>query len=112
MFDSASLFSVAPLEEIVINLIPVPAHPNTVFDDEAFRAAVARSVSLDAAEKVAVLKRVSELTQEQIDRLFVIFAEEAAALGALALKHGAEMQGEEEARRRRASFRALPGGRT
>ena len=111
MFEPNNPFAVSPLEEVVINLLPVPSHPNTTFNDDALRAAVARSVSLDAMEKATVLKHVPEFTQEQIDAVFAIFAEEAAAFGALMVKHEAETRGEEEAQHRRASFHVLPGGR-
>jgi len=107
-------FFVSPLEVVIINQVPVPEHPNTRFDDDAFRNAVAHSVSLTADEKVVTLRSVPTLTQEQIDTLFGIFAREAARFEVVAEKFLIAAEAEEagrEAVRRRAAFTVLPGGR-
>jgi len=105
---------VSPLEAIIINLIPVPAHPETTFDDDSFRSAVARSASLTPEAKVGVIEAVSTYTQEQIERLLAIFAEEAESLDALSralLALRERDEAEEEALVRRRSFKLIRGGK-
>jgi hypothetical protein len=76
------------LEEILINTLPVPAHPETTFDDAVFRSAVARSVSITPEEKVSIIAAVPSLTQKQVDCLLGIFADEAAAFDVLVEQAG------------------------
>jgi hypothetical protein len=104
---------VSPLEAMIINLIPVPAHPETTFDDDAFRSAVARSASLAPEEKVAFIEAVPTFTQKQIERLLAILTEEAEELDALSravLAACDRHEAKDEALVRRGTFTVIRGG--
>lgn len=105
---------VPPLEATIINLLPVPAHPDTTFDDAAFRDAVAHSASLDAEEKVNLIAAIPRLKQEQIDQIIAILSDEAeqiATLSSRLLDLHEQETAEREAVVRRASFTLLRGER-
>jgi uncharacterized glyoxalase superfamily protein PhnB len=112
-FESLDFF-VSPFEAMMINLLPVPAHPATTFDDVAFRDALAHSRSLTPEEKVDILRSVPQFSQEQIDTVLLILAEEAEKFGALADRLLVDTAGEgarDGAAARRATFTLIRGGR-
>jgi hypothetical protein len=111
-FQSLDFF-VSPFEALMINLVPVPAHPATTFDDATFRDVLAHSRSLSPEEKVDILGSVAQFTQKQIDTLLLILADEAEKFGALADRLLVDAAGDEarEAAARRATFTLIRGGR-
>jgi uncharacterized glyoxalase superfamily protein PhnB len=111
-FESLDFF-VSPFEAMMINLLPVPAHPATTFDDVAFRDALAHSRSLTPEEKVDILRSVPQFSQEQIDTVLLILAEEAEKFGALADRLLVDTAGDgtDEGAARRATFTLIRGGR-
>jgi len=67
--------------------MPIPAHPNTTFDEKAFIELLAGSISLTVNEKRKIVEAISQLSQFQIDELIKIFEEEKGKFAELEQKH-------------------------
>lgn len=67
--------------------IPVPAHPNTKFDEKNFLSLLAGSISLTINEKKKIIEAIPQLSQFQIDELMKIFEEEKGKFAELEKKH-------------------------
>ena len=67
--------------------IPVPAHPNTQFDEKKFLNLLAGSISLTINEKKKIIQAIPQLSQFQIDELMKIFEEEKGKFAELEKKH-------------------------
>ncbi|MFH0834690.1 MAG: hypothetical protein V2A63_04895 [Patescibacteria group bacterium] len=67
--------------------VPVPAHPNTQFDEKKFLELLAKSISLTKTEKQRIIDSIPKLSQYQIDELMRIFEEEQKKFAELNAKH-------------------------
>ncbi|MBU1015587.1 hypothetical protein KJ657_00660 [Patescibacteria group bacterium] len=67
--------------------IPIPAHPNTKFDEKKFLELLAGSISLTINEKKKIIEAIPQLSQFQIDELMKIFEEEKGKFAELEKKH-------------------------
>ncbi len=67
--------------------IPIPAHPNTKFDEKVFVQLLAGSISLTLSEKKRIIEAIPQLSQFQIDELMKIFEEERGKFAELEKKH-------------------------
>ncbi len=67
--------------------IPVPAHPETQFDEQAFLTLLRGSISLTRDEKWRIIHAIPKLSQFQIDELQKILDEERRKFGELSPKH-------------------------
>jgi len=67
--------------------VPVPAHPQTKFDEMYFIQLLALSISLSIDEKKKIVEAIPKLSQYQIDELVRIFEEEQDKFAELADKH-------------------------
>ncbi|MBV8516488.1 MAG: hypothetical protein JO197_03700 [Acidobacteria bacterium] len=85
------LFAVKAEEIALIDALPVPEHPSTTFDDERYRALIARSFSITADEKRSILESTPKFTQHQVDELFRILEEERQKFSELNARHEARM---------------------
>lgn len=70
-----------------ITTVPVPAHPNTQFDEKKFLELLAKSISLTKTEKQRIISSIPKLSQYQIDELMRIFEEEQRKFSELNKKH-------------------------
>jgi len=71
--------------------IPIPAHPNTKFDEKNFLALLAGSISLTINEKKKIIEAIPQLSQFQIDELMKIFDEEKGKFAELEKKHSEQI---------------------
>ena len=67
--------------------MPIPAHPNTKFDEKKFLELLAGSISLTITEKKRIIEAIPQLSQFQIDELMKIFEEEKGKFAELEKKH-------------------------
>lgn len=67
--------------------IPVPAHPQTSFDEQAFLMLLRGSISLTRDEKWRIIQAIPKLSQFQIDELQKILEEERRKFSELSPKH-------------------------
>ena len=67
--------------------IPVPAHPQTVFDEQVFLTLLRSSISLTRDEKWRIIQAIPKLSQFQVDELQKILAEEQEKFRQLSPKH-------------------------
>ncbi|MFH1444153.1 MAG: hypothetical protein ABIG34_02055 [Candidatus Peregrinibacteria bacterium] len=67
--------------------IPVPAHPETKFDDQKFLMFLSGSISLTRDEKWRIIMAIPKLSQFQIDELQKILEEERRKFSELSPKH-------------------------
>lgn len=67
--------------------IPVPAHPNTTFDEQTFLTLLRGSISLTRDEKWRIIKAIPNLSQFQVDELQKILEEERRKFSELSPKH-------------------------
>lgn len=79
-----------------ITTIPVPAHPNTKFDEQKFLQLLAASISLTKTEKQRIITSIPKLSQYQIDELIRIFEEEQKKFAELNAKHADQLKVLEE----------------
>jgi hypothetical protein len=79
-----------------ITSVPVPAHPNTQFDEKKFLELLAKSISLTKTEKQRIIASIPKLSQYQIDELMRIFEEEQKKFAELSKKHEDELKKIEE----------------
>ncbi|MFH1375353.1 MAG: hypothetical protein ABIH35_01645 [Patescibacteria group bacterium] len=70
-----------------ITTVPVPAHPNTQFDEKKFLELLSKSISLTKTEKQRIIASIPKLSQYQIDELIRIFEEEQRKFAELNEKH-------------------------
>ena len=75
-----------------ITAVPVPAHPNTQFDEKKFLALLAGSISLTKTEKQRIIESIPKLSQHQIDELMRIFTEEQTKFAELNNKHADQLK--------------------
>ena len=76
--------------------VPVPAHPNTQFDEKKFLELLAKSISLTKTEKQRIIDSIPKLSQYQIDELIRIFEEEQKKFAQLNQTHEAQLKALEE----------------
>ena len=76
--------------------VPVPAHPNTQFDEKKFLELLAKSISLTKTEKQRIITSIPKLSQYQIDELMRIFEEEQKKFSELNKKHEDQLKALEE----------------
>lgn len=67
--------------------IPVPAHTETAFDEQAFLTLLRGSISLTRDEKWRIIQAIPRLSQFQIDELQKILEEERRKFSELSPKH-------------------------
>ncbi|MCF7846073.1 MAG: hypothetical protein K9L85_02445 [Candidatus Peribacteraceae bacterium] len=67
--------------------VPIPAHPNTQFDEKKFLELLSKSISLTKTEKQRIITSIPKLSQYQIDELIRIFEEEQKKFSELNKKH-------------------------
>lgn len=67
--------------------IPVPQHPQTTFDEQAFLILLRGSISLTRDEKWRIVQAIPKLSQFQIDELQKILEEERRKFSELSPKH-------------------------
>lgn len=67
--------------------IPIPQHPQTVFDEQVFLALLRGSISLTRDEKWRIIQAIPKLSQFQIDELQKILEEEHRKFSELSPKH-------------------------
>ncbi len=67
--------------------IPVPQHPETVFDEQMFLSLLRGSISLTRDEKWRIVQAIPKLSQFQIDELQKILEEERRKFSELSPKH-------------------------
>ncbi len=79
-----------------ITSVPIPAHPNTQFDEKKFLKLLAKSISLTKTEKQRIITSIPKLSQYQIDELMRIFEEEQKKFSELNKKHEDQLKGLEE----------------
>ena len=72
--------------------VPVPAHPNTKFDEKKFLELLAKSISLTKTEKQRIIESVPKLSQYQIDELMRIFEEEQKKFSELNNSHEEQLK--------------------
>jgi len=72
--------------------IPVPAHPETKFDDQKFLTLLRGSISLTRDEKWRIIMAIPKLSQFQIDELQKILDEERHKFSDLSPKHLLQLQ--------------------
>lgn len=72
--------------------IPVPAHPETKFDDQKFLTLLRGSISLTRDEKWRIIMAIPKLSQFQIDELQKILEEERRKFSELSPKHLLQLQ--------------------
>ena len=72
--------------------IKMPAHKETVFDEQKFLALLAGSISLMRDEKWRIIQAIPKLSQFQIDELFKILSEEKIKFSELSPKHLLQLQ--------------------
>lgn len=72
--------------------IPVPAHPETTFDDQSFLTFLRGSISLTRDEKWRIIMAIPKLSQFQIDELQKILEEEKRKFSELSPKHLLQLQ--------------------
>lgn len=72
--------------------IPVPQHPETKFDEQAFLKLLAGSISLTRDEKWRIIMAIPKLSQFQIDELMKILEEEKRKFSQLSPKHLLQLQ--------------------
>jgi len=88
--DNGAMMTTAQQFEAVLNKA-VPPHGLT-FNEKEFKELLAGSISLLYEEKVAIIDRVSSLSQFQIDQLVNILQEEKKKFAALNKKHSEELK--------------------
>lgn len=79
-----------------ITSVPIPAHPNTQFDEQKFLKLLAKSISLTKTEKQRIIASIPKLSQYQIDELMRIFEEEQKKFSELNKKHENQLKALEE----------------
>lgn len=67
--------------------VPVPAHPQTTFDEDAFLTLLRGSISLTRDEKWRIIQAIPKLSQFQVDELQKILDEEQQKFRQLSPKH-------------------------
>ncbi len=67
--------------------IQIPAHPETMFDEQKFLTLLRGSISLTRDEKWRIIQAMPKLSQFQIDELQKILEEERRKFGELSPKH-------------------------
>jgi hypothetical protein len=67
--------------------VVIPAHPQTVFDEQTFLMLLRGSISLTRDEKWRIIQAIPKLTQFQIDELQKILEEERRKFSELSPKH-------------------------
>lgn len=67
--------------------IPVPPHPQTTFDEQAFLVLLRGSISLTRDEKWRIVQAIPKLSQFQVDELQKILEEERRKFSELSPKH-------------------------
>ncbi len=67
--------------------IPVPAHPETAFDEQTFLVLLRGSISLTRDEKWRIIQAIPKLSQFQLDELQKILEEERRKFSELSPKH-------------------------
>lgn len=67
--------------------LSIPAHPETVFDEDAFLVLLRGSISLTRDEKWRIIQAVPKLNQFQVDELQKILEEEHRKFSELSPKH-------------------------
>ena len=72
--------------------VPIPAHPNTQFDEKEFLRLLAASISLTKVEKQRIIASIPKLSQYQIDELMRIFGEEQKKFSELNKKHANQLK--------------------
>lgn len=75
-----------------ITNVPIPAHPNTQFDEKKFLELLAKSISLTKLEKQRIIASIPKLSQYQIDELMRIFTEEQKKFSELNKKHSDQLK--------------------
>lgn len=76
--------------------VPIPAHPNTQFDEKKFLELLAKSISLTKTEKQRIIASIPKLSQYQIDELMRIFEEEQKKFAELNKKHEEQLKALED----------------
>lgn len=76
----------------VLTQMPIPAHPNTKFDDKEFVSLLAGSISLTLNEKKKIIQAIPQLSQFQVDELIKIFNEEKGKFAELEQKHSKQIE--------------------
>jgi len=79
-----------------ITSVPVPAHPNSQFDEKKFLELLAKSISLTKTEKQRIISSMPKLSQYQIDELMRIFEEEQKKFSELNDKHENQLKALED----------------
>jgi hypothetical protein len=79
-----------------ITSVPVPAHPNSQFDEKKFLELLAKSISLTKTEKQRIISSIPKLSQYQIDELMRIFEEEQKKFAELNDKHENQLKALED----------------
>ena len=79
-------------EQLTNENIPVPAHPETTFDDQKFLTLLRGSISLTRDEKWRIIMAIPKLSQFQIDELQKILEEERHKFSELSPKHLLQLQ--------------------
>jgi hypothetical protein len=79
-----------------ITSVPVPAHPNSQFDEKKFLELLAKSISLTKTEKQRIISSMPKLSQYQIDELMRIFEEEQKKFAELNDKHENQLKALED----------------
>lgn len=74
-------------DQLTNDNILVPAHPNTVFDEQMFLTLLRGSISLTRDEKWRIIKAIPNLSQFQVDELQKILEEERRKFSELSPKH-------------------------
>ena len=86
------LFKVAETEIEAVMLLPVPSHPDAVFDDDELRTLVANAHSLTIVEKVNIIVSSGRFVQQQVDKLLEILRAERKSFDALNEKHNKQLE--------------------
>lgn len=86
------LFVVDKMEIDAVLLVPVPPHPNTIFDDDEFRMLVAHSTSLIIKEKIEIVVKVGEFSQKQVNSFLEILRRERETFERLNEKHNKRVE--------------------
>ena len=87
----APLFAVDAEEIAEILALPMPAHPETTFDDAVLRDLIARSYSVRIDEKRHIIASCATYSQYQIDELFRILTAERERFAQLNAEHVTRM---------------------
>ena len=80
------------LDNLSIEPICVPNHPETEFDEGRFLERLRGSIALARDEKFRIIAAIPKLSQSQIDQVSYILKEERAKLSRLPPKHLLQLQ--------------------